>query len=409
MRNLIFKFLLKYIYIPLYRLSLKFEFNKIKKLIKLQSFAFRGLLYRIRNLKDFKIYGNNSKNDNLVFFTITNILKIKLNDSNKIKFEEIKPEVMILKDEVLSDPKSRKLINIYSQIQIIVDKRLKKSDCEYEDLILDKEIFTHKISLDNLEATKNIIKDLSKNEFNEVLDKSSFKLDFKISSLVTAIGLITPLIFIGGYFSNKIYYNSFNTNLHEYFSLRDYVAIGVEEIETAILSAIITLLAFFYMMHVCSRTVNNPSSSEKKMNIYDILFFTLFIVLTVYFFYKNIPEKFFMLQAISVFLVFEISSKVAKKFFAQPMKAILFLIIIFIFLSNIIISSYAKVFRFKLDVSNRIKIYDLEFNNSYFSNLKDYYIIGYNSKYVFMTDSLFIKTTVIDRNSIIKTEINECN
>jgi hypothetical protein len=407
MKKKFLSFYINVIYLPLAKLSVKFAWRRFKKLKRIQNFAYNGLHFRIKNIKGFKIYGYNEENDELVFFTISDILDLTFNTEDEAKLVELKTEVSELKEIVLADSKSQKLIYIFFEIQQLINDKLQKTDIVFPNYnINEKNKFD--VSLDNINNIAKNVSSLSKNEINEVFDRSSFKLKLSYTNFLHLISIVTPLILIGAYLSNKIYFSNFNIDIHNFFNVSDYISISIAEIELASISVIFASVSLFLTFFRASRNQNRFQLQKRKIKhtIEDIFILIILFAIPVISFYINSPMKYYSLSALLFLIVFKLADVIAIKYFSNPIKASFFIIIILSFISNIIVLSYSKVFEFKLAVKNKQRGYELVFKDSENDYLRNQYFLGSNSHYIFLIDSLLTKTTVIDKNLVQKIELD---
>jgi hypothetical protein len=317
-----------------YRIKLKLILLKFKKVKDLQSFIKWCIFTRIRKINNFKNYGYSVTDDNTTYDLTNHLLKIKIFEDDKFK----KSLDFISKDE-----KIIQFVDLYLQIQNSINKTLKKELIKI-DQKPQKAIFEN-VDDESTNKIKKILKEIIRPDYEEVLDRTSFKIDISLQETLSYLTLMTSIIFCGGFLYNNILFGLYNINISLFFNLSDYVSSSIEQIQPAIIGASLTLIVLFFNLIELKNNFgyfkysNTLKKRKKNSTIIIIVLAIGFILGSIYiedFFYKKLEYP-----AILFAIIF--SQEISFKYFKKPLKIfpiILFSSIFFTQLTTKAISKY---------------------------------------------------------------------
>ena len=403
MKTTIRNFLFKNITIPLFRLSLKLEFRKYRKAIKLANYTHLILTYRIRNLLKLKIRGYDEDKDELVFFAISKSLELKFNEKDQKTLEIRKKEINEVFNTIQNDEISLQLIDLYAKLKNLVNERY-KLELVLNDRMLPNSLLVENINYKELKKISNVLKNKAKSEYEELIDRSSFKLDISLSEIGNIFAIITPIIFVGGYYYSKTYYNYFGFNIHDFFSISDYITTSIDKLELALYGGIIAIVS------TISNIINHSKNSYRlvkgsdlrknwKMKLLRILFIAFLVSSVFVQFYTNGRNKFFTLHILLIPVFYFFADYIAIKLFRNPLKPLFILTFIFQFYLNIGISVFCDIDDVKNNRDNNTT--KIIFNSNIdLQNVDKFKVIGFSIEYVYLLDSIDNQSITIKKENV---------
>ncbi|WP_298370928.1 hypothetical protein [uncultured Lutibacter sp.] len=400
MKSLIINIILKVFVLPLQKLKIKLEFRRFKKALKVETYIYRCLNVRIRNLLDTKIYGYDNNQDELVFFVLSKLLEYNFDNKDEITYEKRKKEIKNSIEIILNDELSLELIDAFAKVRdsIYTEYGGKK--------ILQNRKFpinpiVSNVNLDKLNEFTKVIRKKTKSEFINLYDRSTYKIDFSLSEIGNILAMITPIIFIGAYYYSKIYFRHFGFNIHNFFTLSDYISVSIEKIEAALLAGFFAIIGITISLIDYSKNLSYLSSTKakkKQKNSYIFIFIVL-IISVIFQFYINGKLKYEALHYLLIPIFFFIADYLSVKYFKNSLKALFILTFISQFYLNIGISIYKDIHlienNWSID-SPKIKLTP-SFENKSYEKLK---IIGFSNDYVFLRDSIKSESIIINKENI---------
>ncbi|MCF8298862.1 MAG: hypothetical protein K9J13_15040 [Saprospiraceae bacterium] len=387
------------------KLDIKIKRKKYKKLVNIQSLIIRTLHYRIRNILNYKVNGYDRFNDDIVYLLLINIFKLELNVLEKEKYNKFSEEVLNLKKDIIEDDNVKIMLCYYSQLQKIINQMMKYDEDEYDEYLLN-DIENYKATTENIKELKKEIKESSKQEAACVYERSSMKLDFTLNNIITIITLITTLIFIGSYIYNSRFYLFFGIEIQKYFLFSDYIDNSISIAEKSLIFTIFGISGILHSEYQMSREpeISNNVNNRNFYLFIIVSFIAISVLGTIISFFINSPNRYLILQIFFLLLSPLISIYISRKYFKNWLKSQIFIFIIFNFLIISYTSAYVEIDMLKWNIKNNNKNEKIIYNKNN-SNLKDLFLIGMTSNYVFLTDSLMTKTVIKNRDTIKKIEI----
>lgn len=403
MKTTIRNFLFKNITIPLLRFSIRIEFRKYRKALKLSDLVYQILNFRIRNLLKLKIRGYDKDKDELVFFAISKVLELKFKEQDQETLKKREKKINKICKKIQNDEFSLQLIDLFAKLKNLAHERYNL------ELVLNNRLLPNSPLVDNIEIQElknvsKILKRKAKSESEELIDRSTFKLDFSLSEIGNIFAIITPIIFIGGYYYSKIYYSHFGFNIHNFFSISDYITTSIDKLELALYGGLIAIIS------TISNIINHSKSSYKltnsseirnnsKMKLFRFLIIILLVSSVFLQFYINGKNKFVTLHILLIPVFYFVADFLAFKYFRNSLKPLFILTFIFQFYLNIAISVFSDID----DIENNwVKKTTKVFFNSNIDiqNKEQLLIIGFSNDYIYLHDSINKKSITIKKENI---------
>jgi hypothetical protein len=396
LRKKIRQFILYKILIPLLRLALKLEFRKYRKAKKLSRLTYLYLHYRLRNIFNFHDIGWSKKEDETIFFVISNLLEIEHSSEDNAFLEEIKDEVYLLQSEASNDYDVIVLIDIFAQLENILNDKLKRDNILEERQIPHD---NHIVDINDLNRTEKKLKKFSNKNIDVVKDRTAFKISFTYSEVSSVITVIAPLIIISSYLFNKTFYSEFGVDVSRYFSISDHLSTSIEHIEKSIKSGIYAILGIVWSFDMYSRNFAYAKAQKSNRTRNGYIIFTTILFLTIYNYYIDSYIFYRILSILIYIIIVVVSDYIACRLFDNSTKALFFLIFSLLITSNSLIEGKAGAEYLKNNWDSGV--YELRVKNEIESSIsKPTVVIGQNSKYIFLSDTSFSKIIITDNSKI---------
>lgn len=401
MRTTIRKFLFENITIPLLRLSVRLEFKKYRKALKLSTYTYQILHFRVRNLLKLKIRGYDENKDELVFFAISKLLELKFNEQDQETLKRKEKKINKVCNKIQKDELSLQLIDIYTKLKNLANEKY-NLELVLNNRHLPNSPLIENIDIKDLKNVSKVLKRKAKSEYDELIDRSSFKLDFSLSEIGNIFAILTPIIFVGGYYYSKIYFNHFGFNIHNFFSISDYITVSIDKLELALYGGLIAIISTFITIFRHSKSsLKLTNNSEKSKNWIIQLFIIILLVGSVCLqFYINGKNKFVTLHILLIPVFYQLGDYIAVKYFRNPLKPLFIITFILQFYLNISISVFSKI----NDIENNWvkETSKITFNSNIdIQNKEELVIIGFSNDYVYLRDSINNKSITIKKENIL--------
>lgn len=199
-----------------------------------------ALVYLLRERFDLPSYGSDVSKDRHLYKSLNQFTRP--DKVNTEPTEELRDFVSWLS----SDPTSNLIRDIYLRIE----HRLSTAEEEKKSI---NELYKSLYSRDLLPlkpwrvwTTRKRVRTLLRECKGAWLDKNYRKFEFGIRDIVAYIPLISFLLICSGYFHTSIVYENFGLNPTQFFSIGDYLAASLQQIEHAILPCISALAGIFF-------------------------------------------------------------------------------------------------------------------------------------------------------------------
>ena len=206
--------------------------HNFKRLSGLKNYIWLCINIRIRNVGKFKTPEHNKKDDETII-KIEEILTKKdinheLSESEKNILSKCKKDLICIE-----------LCAIYEETKNINTE--KRKELNSEAFKITKVILSKK-ERKKLKELKKRAKVILKENINDVFDRTRLKYDLSISDLTSSLSVITATIFIGGYLHTRILFNYYDIDVSLFFQLTDYINIGIQKIEYALIVSAVLII-----------------------------------------------------------------------------------------------------------------------------------------------------------------------
>lgn len=287
--------------------------RKFKEVIHLNTLFIYAIRLRFRNLNEFKLNGHSEQDDKTTLDITNHILKIKQVD-NLDSYED-KFDSFSLQDETLF-----KLMDAYEKIQNIINSGLEKPKVELNLNI--EEPFIDEIEKKTARKIKSKLKKVIKKDVEDLIDRSTLKIDISLNELVTHFTLIGTLTFIGRYIYNKIFYSLHGIDINIFFGPSDYVFSAFDQIRFAITNGFLALVGVFYHLTELHENLGyfkaNDVIEKRRRNI-DLTAIVVALVCIALFFF-NFKLAFKLVYIPIYVLILYFIDKYTSRYFAEPMR-----------------------------------------------------------------------------------------
>lgn len=396
MRKKINQFILNKILLPLYRVALKLEFRKYKKVKKLSNLTYLYLAYRLRNIFNFHDIGWSKNDDNLIFFVISNLLELKHHSEDNDNLKEVEDEISALISKASDDYDVKVLVDIFAQLENVLNDKFKR-----DEILKQREIphDSHVVELNDLKKTEKKLKEFSKKNIEVVKERTAFKINFTYSEVSSIIAVTAPLIIISSYLYNKTFYGEFGVDVSRYFSISDYISTSIVHIEKSLRIGIFAIIGMVLSLDMYSRNLAYMISNKDNRKRNGYLFFTLAAFLTAFSYYSGSYMFYLFLELLMFIMVTSLSDYIANRFFDNSIKAVFF----FIFSHLIILISLIEGIADARHLKDNWKTndYELIMKEKVEKSISIPAIfIGQNSKYIFLSDTSFSKISITENSQV---------
>jgi hypothetical protein len=395
------KFLFKNITIPLFRLYVRLEFKEYRKALKLSTYAYQILHLRVRNLLKLKIRGYDEDKDDSVFLAICKLLELKISEQDQETLKIKEKKINKVCNKIQNDELSLQLIDIYTKLKNLFNEK-HNIELVLNNRPLPNSVLIKNIDIHELKNVSKVLKRKAKPEYDELIDRSSFKLDFSLSEIGNIFAILTPIIFVGGYYYSKIYFNHFGFNIHNFFSISDYITVSIDKLELALFGGLIAIISTFSTIFRYSKSsykLTNNSEKSKKW-IMQLFFIILLVSAVCLQFYFNGKNKFFTLHFLLTIVFLLLGDYLAVNYFRNPLKPLFIITFILQFYLNISISVFSEI----NDIENNgvKETSTITFNSDIdIKNKEELVIIGFSNDYIYLRDSINNKSITVKKKNIL--------
>jgi hypothetical protein len=357
-----------------YNIKLKLSLRNFKKLIGLRNLVKGNIFIRIRKLGKFQTYGHNDENDNDIHYITNHILEI---EENKNKEEKLKDLILICRQ----DEKLLQLFDLYIKIDDLIHSALDKKNKMPE--FNPKKPLLENIETLSLKKIKKALSKFIKADLNEIIDRSTFKIDITVQETLSYITLISTLIFCGGYIYNTILFKLYGIDASFYFGISDYISAAIKQINLAFIGGIFALFGFFRSLVNMKENIgyfkdkNVIKKTEKESIKLIILFFLFYIIFS----YRDI-KYFYEFLFIPVILLFNfILDKFLFPHLKSTSRALSILLFSSVFFGLVISNAIGDYYLNEKDENVKLNFTDKKLNFVY----QDYQVITITSNYIFLS------------------------
>lgn len=181
---------------------------------------------------------------------------------------------------------------------------------------------------------------------SELAERSAIKIDFQVSSLISLIGVVSALFVLSGYLCTSIFLGTFGVDVSLYFSLPDYLAVSIEQIRHAAIPTSIALAVFVFGLRegsMKSRMMIRLQREERAREGKWILAFVIILSIHVAWGLYNDTPSFPEMLILATIASYWFADQVAYMFFSRPLPVLVFLVALFIFVSNTGVTLFQQI------------------------------------------------------------------
>lgn len=181
---------------------------------------------------------------------------------------------------------------------------------------------------------------------SELSERSAVKFDVKISSLISLIGVISALFILSGYLCTSILLGAFGINVSLFFSLPDYLAASIEQVQHAAIPTIFGLAMFVFGLRkgsMKSRLVIRLQREQREREGKWILVFTIALSASVAWGLYNDAPMFQSLMILGVIASYWLAEQISYMFFTKPLPAQVFLVALLTFVTYTGVSLFQQI------------------------------------------------------------------
>lgn len=253
-----------------YNFKLKIVLYNFKKLINLRNLTKSTSFVRIRKIAGYKNTGHDEENDLDTYYIANYFLKLK-NDEAK------NTELRKLINACKQDEKLLQIFDLYVKIDNLINNVTEK-----EKIILDtepKEPLLKNIEEISIKKIKRVLRKFIKSDFDDIIDRSTFKFNITTQETTSYLTIISTLIFCGGYLYNRILFKLYGIDTSLYFTISDYLSVAIKQIDNAFIGGVFALIGFFISIVELKENIGyfKDEKIQKKNKRKNILF-TVFIL-----------------------------------------------------------------------------------------------------------------------------------
>lgn len=180
----------------------------------------------------------------------------------------------------------------------------------------------------------------------ELAERSAIKFDFQISSLISLIGVVSALFILSGYLYTSILLGAFGINVSLFFSLPDYLAASIEQVQHAAIPTVFGLAMFVFGLRkgsMKSRMVMRLQREQREREGKWILVFTIALAASVAWGLYNDAPMFQNLMVLGVIASYWFAEQISYMFFTKPLSAQVFLVAFFTFVAYTGVSLFQQI------------------------------------------------------------------
>ena len=256
--------------------------------------------------------------------------------------------------------------------------------------------------------TRTTVKTMLREAKGEWLDKRYRKLHFNIRAVAAYVPVASFLLICSGYIHTSIVYKHFNIDPTYFFSIGDYLATSLQQIEHAVLPcisyAIGSVLA--YVRQPTMPRIRDRSEIRKDELVLNTMFvLSLAMLVTMGLMWERLATSSTSAGLVGFFMLFamlRLESLIPLRFLQNQVRGRLLLIAVAMFFGIIVASSYVKINVVTNGLSDEKFV--LVAGEQTLTD-EEYSIIGSNSSYVFIW-SKDERVQIIPWNNIEEMEIS---
>ncbi len=186
---------------------------------------------------------------------------------------------------------------------------------------------------------------------SELAERTALKIDFNLSDIVGAIGVISALFVISGYLYTRILLGAFGIDVSLFFSLTDYLAASIEQIRYAAFSTVFALVGFAAGLRRGSMRSRMESEILRpqmaRTDRWVLVLVTVLAARVAWGAYNDEPS-FSEMQLLGIIVSFWLAEKTSRMIFSKPLIAQFALTALFTFASITGVSLYKQVHNFNV-------------------------------------------------------------
>jgi len=240
--------LLKQISYSLLNFRNKIELKRAKRVLKTLKMCESLIQYNLRfKHKNKKFDELGEQKDTLISLTVTKLCDLKYDKQQYEEFERANEKA--IENEIqtaLKDSEIRSWLAIRFELSAFISKLIEHED-EY-NISREKaktfDINTIQITINNLRNIEYLIR--SRLKFFKSLVDEQDKISLSATQLVAGITLVSTVFIVTGYLYINYFLSSFGVNVSLYFSLTDYLASSIENIQSVAVSAIVGTISVLF-------------------------------------------------------------------------------------------------------------------------------------------------------------------
>ncbi len=370
-------------------------------------------LYRRKN-ESYYLIGDDEYKDKVLWVSIHRLCELD-NDKPLIEFEvkykkEIEETASNLRN--FEEEEMNELRGLVFQIQALRMKLLSKKEESKEFMQKAKKLNDDAAELNSkdLNFIEKKLKKRKRQLRNEVRNRRSYKIDFKLKDVIGVISLMTPFFLISGYLYNALFLGyGFDINVSHYFSLADYLGASVDKIQFSVVGAVLYLIGTYIKLFGASRETRHEAQLrvENKLEKYSYILATCVLIIVMIVLYSQDNYFYFQILAvIAMMLSIEFAFYIAEKFFTNKRPVIFVMIFVISFFSYMLGSTLKDIHEIKSeDDIEQIKKVDLKLIENSNLDISNMVVLNANSQYFFLYDIENKNVAILPKENIKYIEI----
>ncbi|GAB5522843.1 MAG: hypothetical protein Roseis2KO_07150 [Roseivirga sp.] len=355
----------------------------------------RCLFIRSRNVLGLGRAGSNTETDEALLYVINELTGVKSNEDEYANYEKLKGRINEWKSKVQNDDLILKLI----EFNDVLWEDIHQSYEQAKNEIVGKDKGDYKaLSSSDLKEYNKTLREILKIEEFELIDRVSPKYKFSWQEFTSLLAIGSAFISIGAYIYTRIFYNGFHVKADYFFSIGDYVQTGIYHVPETLFQI---LVLFIFMNFPDSNFRESSMSGPRTKRANNIFWASLIIVIVLGVFNNFVLSKppYDLIRVLGILILFRISFFFSSRYFEHKLNTFYMLLMPLFFLLNMTISAYKNIHMIKSsDYPEKLEIVFKDAQN--LTLPKDYVTLGFNSKFVFVSDTLFNKTYTISMSDV---------
>lgn len=359
----------------------------VKRAVDIQRFACLIAVSRIRSHFDLPLIGDDEKLDNELHNIVCGFFDQNTEPISGISKDEY-PQIDIAQ-WLENDAESKNDRKMYLRVSHWLAEQIRDEEKARLIVSMHQSLYgqpPEPIKDDDISRIRSEFKKRLKDEQNAFLDSKARLIDLRLERLTPIlpwISLISLLFIFAGYVHTSIVYGHFGIETNQFFSVNDYLAGSVREIQSALLS----VSGFFVGILLEHRNKETRTKYElNRIMRYDRIFELLSWIGFLAFLYHLYNGSLYLgLRTIAPFFIMVVASRpisyVVRKCIKNPPAVYRILLILIFFFSSLWLSADSKIQ--DIENGNSGMNFEIEAGTKKFTQENSVFIGG-TSRYIFL-------------------------